>query len=356
MCGKFLYPILYKKVELGIKRKTDSTKSNQRDLPHLIKMGIKYLNHFLNDRCQSKSIEKIHLSELQNKTLVIDTSIYLYRYLGKNAIIESFYEMISIFRKYNITPLFIFDGKPPTEKLETLQNRKHVKMAAEEKYKQLEKQLTLAKNSSSVEKKEVLLMMECIKKKFLRIQDNDIQRVKDLIHLYGAMYYVAEGEADSLCAQLVIQGKAWACVSDDMDMLVYGCPRVLRHFSLRNHTVLQYHLDQILHDLDISLQMFRQMMILYGTDYIQNGMSTLDEMMEFYQTYKQSGSKITPAGFYQWIQQNIPHALSYDEVLRVYRMFCQTGDEFTMEISIQDTFDKQKLYALIEEDGFICCA
>jgi flap endonuclease-1 len=316
-------------------------------------MGIKHLNHFLTDRCQTTSIEKIHLSELQNKTLVIDTSIYLYRYLGKNAIIESFYEMISIFRNYNITPLFIFDGKPPMEKSETLQNRKYSKKNAEEKYKELEKQLTLTKNSSN-EKKEILLMMECIKKKFLRIQDNDIQRVKDLIHSYGAMYYVAEGEADCLCAQLVIQGKAWGCISDDMDMLVYGCPLVLRHLSLRNHTILQYHLDHILQDLDISLEMFRQMMVLYGTDYIQMEMCTLDEMMEFYQTYKQSGSKITPAGFYQWIQQNIPHSLSYDEVLRVYRIFCQTRDEWNMEISIQDTFDKKKLYALIEEDGFVC--
>jgi len=314
-------------------------------------MGIKHLNHFLTDRCQTTSIEKIHLSELQNKTLVIDTSIYLYRYLGQNAIIESFYEMISIFRKYNITPLFIFDGKPPIEKYETLQNRKYSKKNAEKKYKQLEQQLTV---SSFNDKKEILLMMECIKKNFLRIQDSDIQRVKALINSYGAMYYVAEGEADCLCAQLVIQGKAWGCMSDDMDMLVYGCPRVIRHLSLRNHTILQYHLDQILQDLDISLEMFRQMIILYGTDYVQMEMCTLDEMMDFYQSYKQSGLKITPVGFYKWVKQNNRDSLPYDEVLRVYRIFCQTRDEWNMEISICDTFDKQKLYALIEEDGFIC--
>ena len=39
-------------------------------------------------------------------------------------------------------------------------------------------------------------------------------------------YYTAINEADELCASMVINGFAWACLSEDMDMFVYGCTRV----------------------------------------------------------------------------------------------------------------------------------
>ena len=83
-------------------------------------MGIKYLNKYLMQNCKNKSIEKKHLSYLSGKKIVIDTSIYLYKYQAQNALQENFYHMISLFRKYNIHPLFVFDGKPPIEKMDAL--------------------------------------------------------------------------------------------------------------------------------------------------------------------------------------------------------------------------------------------
>ena len=70
-------------------------------------MGIKHLNRFLQNSCD-KSINKIHISSLSGKKIVIDTSIYLYRFMGDGCLLENFYLMISIFRQYNIIPLFIF--------------------------------------------------------------------------------------------------------------------------------------------------------------------------------------------------------------------------------------------------------
>lgn len=86
-------------------------------------MGIRYLNTFLKQNCIDV-IHKIHFSQLSNKKIVIDTSIYLYRFMGEDALLENFYLMISVFRQFNIHPLFVFDGKPPTEKKELLYERK----------------------------------------------------------------------------------------------------------------------------------------------------------------------------------------------------------------------------------------
>ena len=78
-------------------------------------MGIKNLNRFIRETCkQSKNcIERVHLRGLMGKKIAIDISIYLYKY---SAIIENIYLMLSIFKHYGIIPIFIFDGKPPTEK------------------------------------------------------------------------------------------------------------------------------------------------------------------------------------------------------------------------------------------------
>ena len=87
-------------------------------------MGIKNLNRYLKDNC-NESIKQISLSDLNGKKIAIDISIYLYKYETENVLLENIYLMLSIFRKYQIIPLFIFDGKSPPEKKELLQ-KKHL--------------------------------------------------------------------------------------------------------------------------------------------------------------------------------------------------------------------------------------
>ena len=61
---------------------------------------------------------------------------------------------------------------------------------------------------------------------------------------------------------------AYACLSEDMDMVGYGCPRVLRYFSLVNETVIQYNYRLILKDLNkIDKEDFTTLCVLAGTDY-----------------------------------------------------------------------------------------
>ena len=57
-------------------------------------MGIKNLNKLLYEKCCKNSISKIHFSELSGKTIVIDTSIYLYQFLGEGSLMENMYLFI----------------------------------------------------------------------------------------------------------------------------------------------------------------------------------------------------------------------------------------------------------------------
>jgi len=160
-------------------------------------MGIKYLNKFLLEKCKKSSIRKIHFSELSEKTIVIDTSIYLYKFAAEDALLEKFYLLISLFRKYNITPVFIFDGRPPIEKRQLLIQRRIEKREAEEKYTELQKKL----ESTGILDNLLLKELDYLKKQSTMITYDNIQDVKDLMTAYGVTYICAEGEADNLCVQ-----------------------------------------------------------------------------------------------------------------------------------------------------------
>ena len=202
-------------------------------------MGIKNLNKFLKENAK-ESIKLGHVSELSGKRIAVDISIYMYKFASEDTLIENIYLMLSIFRYYNVIPIFVFDGKPPTEKKELLQKRREDKKEAEAEYKELKNKLEINKNMDEIEKQEIINNMDMLKRKFVNVNKNDIDKVKNLIRSYGATYYDAPGEADELCAMLTIKGKVWACLSEDMDMFVYGCPRVVRYLSLLNHTFVIY--------------------------------------------------------------------------------------------------------------------
>ena len=89
-------------------------------------MGIHQLHGFIQRNCRD-AIRIVNLSELKNKTIVIDTSIYLYKYAGEGHLIEGMYNLIIVLLNYKIIPIFVFDGKPITEKNELLHERKEKK-------------------------------------------------------------------------------------------------------------------------------------------------------------------------------------------------------------------------------------
>jgi hypothetical protein len=320
-------------------------------------MGIKYLNRFLIEKCKRSSIGKKTLNIMRDKTIVIDTSIYMYKYTAQGSLLENFYLMISTFRKYNITPLFVFDGKPPAEKKELLKERQNLKTQAEAKYKELVEEL--AKADSSDQKKELSIEMECLKKQFVRIREKDIISVKNLLNAYGVMYYEASGESDRVCAHLVIIGKAWACLSDDMDMFVYGCPRVLRHMSLLNNSVLLYKFDNILNDLKMDMNMFRQIGVLSGTDYNIHQNTCLTETIRWYNEFnrKDDIDQTNDLIFYNWLNKNTKYIGDMKQLIHTHNMFCFERDMFRelddLTITMETKFDVERVKEIIQQDGFV---
>ena len=224
-------------------------------------MGIKNLNQLIRREC-SDAITTVGLNELHGKTVVVDASIFMYRFVADNALMESMYSLMSFFKMHNITALFIFDGKPPEEKRKTLNKRRRSKHVAEMQYNRLLRDRVNNAPPSAQDSRVQLHALKVLRRRFTRVGDDDFQRVWALMRAMGVSYIVAEGEADILCAQMVLKRKAYACVSADTDLFVYGCSRVLRHVNLFDQTGTLYDMHKILNVLHINMTEFRQICVI----------------------------------------------------------------------------------------------
>jgi flap endonuclease-1 len=322
-------------------------------------MGIRHLNRFLREQC-SDIIRVTPLSELSGKKIAIDVSIYMYKFESDGVLIENMYLMLSIFRYYNIIPIFIFDGKPPDEKMELLQKRRENKQEARAEYDKLNALLKENPDMDSLEKQEISISMDTLKRSFVFISKQHINQVKELIRAYGATYYDAPREADELCALLVIKKKVWACMSEDMDMFVYGCNRVIKYLSLLNHTVVLYDLNEILNKLGITQSQLREICVLSGTDYNlyanDKNAPTLYNTLKLFKKYKKSniGDEVC---FYEWLLENTKYIQDYEQLKNINMMFDLSLSHENLKIFenikiMNGSISNNEIQKILKEDGF----
>lgn len=232
-------------------------------------MGIKSLTYLIKQKSPD-SIQTVGLNHFKNKTLAIDTSIFLYQSLmnirhdgdylrNKEGKIVS--HIVGLFNKtikylsYGITPIYIFDGKPPQEKYDCIQERN--KKAIDSKKKM----------------NETIDINEKIKleKSSIRIKKEYIEDLKQLFNLMGVSYIHPDGEAEAYAGELSRIGYVDGVITEDMDTFSYGCPYVIRKCidkkEKRADMVSVFDLSKILKDFDMNLKEFNDMCILCGCDY-----------------------------------------------------------------------------------------
>jgi hypothetical protein len=150
--------------------------------------------------------------------------------------------------------------------------------------------------------------------------------------------------------QLVKSGKAWGCMSDDMDMFVYGCPRVFRQLSMMNHSIMFYDTFSILDDLEMDFKTFQQIAILSGTDYSVESNHSLKKTMQYFRDYQQSG-KDEP--FYTWLKQTTDYIDddSFDAVIGMFDVD-NLGEMYLHEYA-NKSIQLPVLKKIMAEDGFV---
>lgn len=231
-------------------------------------MGIKGLTTLLREK-SPKSINHVGLYTFQDKKVAIDTSIFLYksltnvRYNGdylRNSQGTPVSHIVGLFNKtvqylsLGITPIYIFDGKPPDEKRECLDERNR------------KSQECIAKMETATGKEK-----QALEKASIRITKQHIIDLKHLFNLMGVSYICSDGEAESYAAEMCRIGLVDAVVTEDMDTLVYGCPLMIRNCidrtNKRSDVITTFDYAQILSDMELTPEQFADLCILCGCDY-----------------------------------------------------------------------------------------
>lgn len=228
-------------------------------------MGVKSLNTLISSYTTNGE-KKIHLSKFKGYKLAIDTNVYLYKYLyGKSNHINGIFFMINKLKKFDIEPIFIFDGKPPEEKNDKIIHRKAVRNKLQQKLLDLKSDLTLEEEEEK--RIEILEAIENIEKKIMYVNKLVIQKTQELFDLMGVGYINADCEAEQYCSKLCRLNLVDGVVSEDTDTIACGSKVVLRDFSNRDDNITCFNLDEILYDLNINYNSFVDLCILLGNDY-----------------------------------------------------------------------------------------
>lgn len=297
-------------------------------------MGITGLATFIKNRATEQSVREIHLQQLRGRVVVVDASIYLYKFKADNMLIPHMYLMLTIFRTYGIRAIFVFDGKPPVDKADTLRLRAEAKCAAQQEYSKQRDQTKEDGGTSSLEERHRLSRL---RKACTRISYKNVRAAKGLLEAFGVSWFDATGEADGVCAQLVRENKAWACMTDDTDLFAYGCTRVIRNFDVIHHTGVIYHLSGILHDLNMHRDAFCKACILAGTDYnvqsgagssISNNLPSIEQIFGAVVAYDNRMWRDGDIPMFEWVCKHL---------------------YVDMNINVEDLYHTHAIFARIEE-------
>ena len=218
-------------------------------------------------------IQNINITDLQNKTIVFDASLFIHKSLlgirksmGKEIenIVEG--EKISVthvkiinnrlkkIKENNIKAIFVFDNINYFSELKnnTLDKRKKIKEKMKNKYNNTSDEVLKKKYYTSVKE----------------ITEEEYNDIVNLIKLYGFKIIIAKEEADSQCAYMSKNKLVDYIVSDDSDLLLFGSKNIIKNFTVsKNKNMNILYLNKILKKFNYGLSQLIELGILLGCDY-----------------------------------------------------------------------------------------
>jgi len=245
-------------------------------------LGIPFRNPMGVDISNLVAGRKISLPEMSGKIIAIDAFNALYQFLSiirqpdgtplKNRdgevtshLTGLFYRCVN-FLEIGIKPAFVFDGKPPELKHETIQARIAVRKDADIAWKEALAEGDVRRAWSKATRSS-------------RLTGKMIEDSKMLLDDMGIPWIQAPSEGEAQASSMVSEGIAHAAASQDFDALLFGCPRLIRNLAISgkrrvprtdkfvNVDTEEVLLDQVLASIGITRQQLVDMGIMMGTDF-----------------------------------------------------------------------------------------
>ena len=229
--------------------------------------------------------KEIELTDLTGKKIAIDALNNLFQYLSiirdrmtgeplkdhKGRVtshLSGLFYRTSNLVDIGIKPIFVFDGKPPKFKKETLEKREALKVKAEKKWEEAVKKGEPAMKYAQAAS---------------RMTGDMIESSKELLYYMGIPHVQAPSEGEMQCAVMCKKGDVWTSASQDYDSVLDGSPRLVRNISTSGKRKMpgkEFYIEvkpelievkNVLTKLGVTQEQLIIVGILVGTDYNPNG-------------------------------------------------------------------------------------
>lgn len=227
-------------------------------------MGIQNLMKILREHAPS-SISEISAQQLSGKHIAIDASVSIYQFLATtqqdtpSMVIGLFLRTVNLIEN-GITPVYVFDGKPPDIKTETLARRElRRKKAADQ----------IAASVNDLDRDEEAIRLA---KQTMKVTPEHVKACKELFDLMGVAYVQAPEEAEAQCVELVKSGRCYAVGSEDSDVLPFGGAVLLKKLTFcsgKTHAI-EIKLQDVLRQLNLGRTELIDLCIMLGCDFCDN--------------------------------------------------------------------------------------
>lgn len=212
----------------------------------------------------NSGVELVHLSKFRGKRIVVDWSNIAYRFLSRSSLIENFKnEFINLIHKFarlGIELIFVFDGKPRDEKSIVIKYRKKTKERVINKISNIIKKI----NNYEEDFETILHLARKIK----TIKLLHVNVCKTLFNIHGIKYiHLEDIEADRIFNLILENDLADICFSSDMDILAFGCKKIIIDLNFKEDTIVQIDYETLINYLGVSRQQLLMAFILSGTDW-----------------------------------------------------------------------------------------
>ncbi len=226
--------------------------------------------------------EKITIQQLNARVIAVDAFNSLYQFLSTirqfdgTPLMNSrgeitshlsglFYRTVKLIEN-EIKPVYVFDGKPPELKHETINERIQAKKEALEKYEK-------AKQENDYDG------MRKYAQATSKLTSEMISESKELLKAMGLPVIQAPGEGEAQAAFMASEGKCWASASQDFDSLLFGSPRLVRNMTISGRRKLPgkqiyvmvepelIELQKNLNKLGLTREQLVEIGLMIGTDF-----------------------------------------------------------------------------------------
>ncbi|KAF9467793.1 PIN domain-like protein [Collybia nuda] len=301
-----------------------------------------------------KSIQEAkHLSEFAGQTIAVDAYVWLHRGVlgcatelatGKNTHKYVDYAMkhVRLLRFHKIEPYVVFDGGPLPAKKGTEVDRKQ------------RREESLKKGNAFAVQGKHAQAREC----YLKCVDVTPQMAFQFIKALrqeSVSYIVAPYEADAQLAYLERIGIVDGIITEDSDLLVFGCRNVLFKFDANTRSVVNIKRERFgsvsaSDSNGISLvgwsdKQFRTMAILSGCDYLPSipgiGLKTACSLLRKWKTVEQvirtitlEGKKSVPRGYLSQVQLA-------EKCFLHQRVYCPKQEKLVHLSDVDETWDSE---------------